>query len=127
MAVVGVVAHQLGLHVDPPRHPIGPQVHHLQAQHLVEDDLLFKDGAQPVNELGLERRGGRRGGFTHEDFRQEDGVDPQPVRSVASILIACCAYPASASGHFGLNNAFLPAPSMSPTRHLKARHRPAVG
>jgi len=52
--VVGEVAHQIGPHVDAGGGQFGAQGLDLQAQHLVEDDLLFKDAAQAVDELGLE-------------------------------------------------------------------------
>ena len=64
-AVVGVVAHQVGLHVDAAHHAVRRQGGDLEPQDLVEHNLFFKDGLEPGNELGLESLGLGGNGFAH--------------------------------------------------------------
>ena len=67
-AVVGIVAHQLRPHVDARHHLLRGNAGDLEPQQLVEDDLLFKDGGEPGEELGFEHDGGsgsRRSGHKH--------------------------------------------------------------
>ena len=64
--VVGVVANQLGAHVDTCAHPLGQHAGDLQAQHTVEHNFVFKDIAQPGNKFRLEHNRGN--GFGGHGF-----------------------------------------------------------
>ena len=73
-AVVGEVPHQLRTHVDARLHPVGQDLQDLQAQHLVEDNLFFKDGGEALDKLGLELGGWLGSCSSCEAFRRKRGA-----------------------------------------------------
>ena len=52
--VVNEVPDQFAPHVDAPAHTLRPDRSDLETEHVVEDDLFFENGGEPLNELGFE-------------------------------------------------------------------------